>query len=90
MPRIRHPDNPDYAVDVIDGAKPIHSQFAVAVGFLTVLLVAMSAMETPMQLQDPIASKAEATEMGEPSAPGPGPLCLIGTKVRDWISIAVS
>jgi hypothetical protein len=90
MPRIRHPDNPDYAVDLMDGAKPIGSQFAVAAGFLTVLLIAMSVMETPMQPQEPTGSKAEATEMGEPSVPGPGPLCLIGTKVRDWISVAVS
>jgi hypothetical protein len=48
MPRVRHADTPDYAVDVIDGARPIGSQLAVAGALLTVLLVAMTSVEAPM------------------------------------------
>jgi hypothetical protein len=90
MPRSRHSDAPDYAVDLLDGAKPIGSQLSVATGILAALLVAMSAVETPMQPTDLVASDVGATEIREPSAPSPGPLCLIGTKVRNWIGVAAS
>ena len=90
MPRSRHPDTPDYANDVMDGAKPIGSQLSVAAGFLAVLLVAMSAMESPMQPRDLAASDAGATGIREPSTPGPGPLCLVGNKIMDWIGLTVS
>jgi hypothetical protein len=90
MPRIRHPDNPDYAVDVIDGAKPIGSQLSVAAGLLSMLLAAMTTMETPVQPHDPVANGAGATEVSEPSVSGPGPLCLIGEKVKDWNGVTAS
>jgi hypothetical protein len=48
MPRVRHVDTPDYAVDVIDGARPIGSQLAVAGALLSVLLVAMTSVEAPL------------------------------------------
>ena len=48
MPRVRQSDTPEYAVDVIDGARPVGSQLAIAAGILTVLLVAMSSVEAPM------------------------------------------
>ena len=38
MPSSLHRDNPDYAVDVLDGAKPIGPQLVVASVLLTVLL----------------------------------------------------
>ena len=88
MPHIRHLDKPDYAIDVIDGAKPISSQFAVAAGLLTLLMAAMSAMDTPIQPQDLYAT--DVSEMEGPSAPALGPRCLIGEKVRDWIAITTS
>ncbi|KLK91273.1 hypothetical protein AA309_20620 [Microvirga vignae] len=88
MPRIRHRDKPDFAVDVMDGARPIGSQLVVAVGLLTVLLVAMSAVEAPMQPQDIYA--AGAKEMESPSALDPKLLCSIGDKVRGWIAVTVS
>jgi hypothetical protein len=41
MPRLPRGDTPEYAVDVIEGARPIGSQLAAAAGLLTMLLVAM-------------------------------------------------
>ncbi len=90
MPRSRHSDAPDYANDLMDGAEPIGSQLSVATGILAVLLVAMSAVETPMQPQNLVARDVGATEIREPSTPSLGPLCLIGTKVRNWIGVTAS
>jgi hypothetical protein len=88
MPRIRNLDNPDYAIDIIDGAKPIASQFATAAGFLTVLMVVTSAMEAPIQPQDLYATNA--SEMEIPSAQDPKLLCSIGDKIRGWIAVTAS
>jgi hypothetical protein len=88
MPRIRHLDKPDYAVEVIDSAKPVRSQFAVAAGLLTMLLVAMSAMEPPMQPQHLYAT--EASDMEGPPAQDPKMLCSIGDRIRGWIGVTAS
>ena len=48
MFRTRRGEYPDYAKDVMDGAKPIASQLTVAAGMLATLLVAMSAINTSM------------------------------------------
>ena len=90
MPRTRHPDNPDYAVDVIDGAKPIGTQLSVATSLFAVLLIAMSTVAAPIQPQDPVAGDAQAIGMEEPSLSGPGPWCLFGNKVRGWIAVAAA
>ena len=52
MPRVRRADTPDYAADVIDCARPIGSQLAVAGALLSVLLVAMTSVEAPMTHHD--------------------------------------
>jgi hypothetical protein len=88
MTCIRYLDGPDYTVDVLEGAKPIGSQFAVAAGLLTVLMVAMSAMEEPIRPQYLYATDVSGLE--GPSAPALGPPCLIGEKVRDWIAKTTS
>jgi hypothetical protein len=90
MSRTRHPDNPDYAIDVIEGAKPISTQLSVATGLFAVLLIAMSAVATPMRPQDPVAGDAQATGMEESSSSGQGPWCLSGNKVRDWIAVVAA
>ncbi len=84
MPRVRHRDTPEYAVDVIEGAKPIRSQLAAAAGLLTMLLFAMSAMEGPLTQQDfPVngMSKMENAPTDEP-----GLLCSLGGKIVSWIA----
>ncbi|KAB0264628.1 hypothetical protein [Microvirga brassicacearum] len=88
MPSSLHRDNPDYAVDVIDGAKPIGPQLVVASALLTVLLAGMSAMDIPMQPRDLYV----AGESGTESLPAPeaGLLCSIGDKVRGWVTITIS
>jgi hypothetical protein len=88
MPRIRHLDRPDYAVDIVDGARPIRSQFAVAAGLFTVLLVAMSAIEPPMQPQHLYAT--EASGMERPPAQDSKLLCSIGDRIRGWIGVTAS
>ncbi len=90
MPRTRHPDNPDYAVDVIDGAKPIGTQLSVTAGLFAVLLVAMSAVAAPIRPQDRVPRDAEAIGIEEPSTLGQGPWCVIGNKVKDWIAVAAA
>jgi hypothetical protein len=90
MSRTRHPDNPDYAIDVIEGAKPISTQLSVATGLFAVLLIAMSAVATPMRPQDPIAGDTQATGMEESSSSGQGPWCLSANKVRDWIAVVAA
>lgn len=88
MPNSLHRDNPDYAVDVIHGAKPIGPQLVVASVLLTVLLAGMSAMDAPMQPRDLYV----ANESGTESLPAPeaGLLCSIGDKVRGWITVTAS
>jgi hypothetical protein len=88
MPRIRQSDTPEYAVDVIDGARPVGSQLTIAAGILTVLLVAMSLAEAPMLRQDIHINEAEST--GSLSKDEPGFLCSIGGKVKDWVSVEAS
>ena len=66
MPRIRQSDTPEYAVDVIDGARPVGSQLAIAAGILTVLLGAMSLAEAPMLRQDIHINEAESTRKPSP------------------------
>ena len=85
MPRVRHRDTPEYAVDVIEGAKPISSQLAAAAGLLTMLLVAMSAIEAPVMRQDLAVNGTGAME--SPFADEPGLLCSIGGKIVSWIAV---
>jgi hypothetical protein len=72
-------------MNVIEGAKPISSQFAAAAGLLTMLLVAMSAMECPLTRQDLAVNGMGAME--PPVADEPGLLCSIGSKIVSWISV---
>jgi hypothetical protein len=72
-------------MDVIESAKPISSQFAAAAGLLTMLLVAMSAMECPLTRQDLALNGMGAT--GSSFADEPGMLCSIGGKIVSWISV---
>ena len=88
MPRVRQSDTPEYAVDVIDGARPVGSQLAIAAGILTVLLVAMSLAEAPMLRQDIHINEAESTEAFPRT--NRGFLCSIGGKVKDWVSVEAS
>jgi hypothetical protein len=85
MPRVRHRDTPEYAVDVIEGAKPISSQLAAAAGLLTMLLVAMSAMEAPLTRQD--LPNSGTGKMERRPANEPGFLCSIGGKLVSWITV---
>jgi hypothetical protein len=85
MPRVRHRDTPEYAVDVIEGAKPISSQLAAAAGLFTMLLVAISAIEAPVMRQDLAVNGTGAME--SPFADEPGLLCSIGGKIVSWIAV---
>ena len=88
MPRLRRRDTPEYAFDVIEGAKPIGSQLAAAAGLLTMLLVAMSAVDAPLPRQD---FAIDATgEIERPHREEPGLLCSIGGKIVSWIAVEVS
>jgi hypothetical protein len=71
-------------MDVIESAKPISSQFAAAAGLLTMLLVAMSAMEGSLTRQD-LAVDGTGT-MESPFADETGLLCSIGGKIVSWIA----
>jgi hypothetical protein len=88
MPSSLQRDNPDYAVDVMDGARPIGPQLVVASVLLTGLLAGMSAMDVPMQPRDLyVAGGSEAESLtAEPA----GLLCSIGDKVRGWITVTAS
>jgi hypothetical protein len=88
MPRVRHRDTPEYAVDVINGAKPIGRELTGAAGLLTLLLVAMSAMEAPFPRQDFHVDRTG--EMESPSAHEPGLLCSIGGTILNGIAIQAS
>jgi hypothetical protein len=83
MPRVRHADTPDYAVDVIDDARPIGSQLAVAAALLTVLLVAMTSVEAPMARHDPYSDGQGKLERPSP----PALLCSYGGNLRDRIVV---
>jgi hypothetical protein len=84
MPSSLHRDNPDYAVDVLDGAKPIGPQLVVASVLLTVLLTGMSAMDVPMQPRDLYVAGENVT--GSVPAQEAGLLCSIGDKVKGWVT----
>jgi hypothetical protein len=88
MPSSLHRDNPDYAVDVMDGAKPIGPQLVVASVLLTVLLAGMSAIDVPMQPRDLYVAGESETET--PPAPEAGLLCSIGDKVKGWVTVTAS
>ena len=88
MPSSLHRDNPDYAVDVINGAKPIGPQLVVASVLLTVLLAGMSAMDVPMQPRDLYVAGESRTE--SLPAQEAGLLCSIGDKVRGWTTVMTS
>jgi hypothetical protein len=83
MPRVRHADTPDYAVDVIDDARPIGSQLAVAAALLTVLLVAMTSVEAPLARPDPYSDGQGQIERPSP----PALLCSYGGNLRDRIVV---
>jgi hypothetical protein len=88
MPRSLHHDNSDYAIDVLDGAKPIGLQLVAAFVLLTILLTGMSAIDVPMQPRDLYV----AGESGTESLPAPetGLLCSIGDKVKGWVTVTAS
>ena len=88
MPRSLHRDNPDYAVDVMDGVKPIGPQLVVASVLLTVLLTGMSAMDAPLQPRNLYVAGDSGTE--SLPAQEAGLLCSIGDKVKGWIIVTVS
>ena len=88
MPSSLHCDNPDYAVDVMNGAKPIGLQLVVASVLLTVLLTGMSAMDAPLQLRDLYVAGDSGTE--SLPAQDAGLLCSIGDKVKGWVTITAS
>jgi hypothetical protein len=88
MPSSLSRDNPDYAVDVMDGAKPIGPQLAVAAVLLTVLLTGMSAIDAPMQPRDLYVAGESGTKSR--LAPEAGMLCSIGDKVKGWVAITAS
>jgi hypothetical protein len=88
MPRVRHGDTPEYAVDVIAGVKPIGSQLAVAAGLLAMVLVAMSTVEAPMQSQDLLGDAL--TQAQRLPTDTPGLLCSIRGKIVSWISVEAS
>ena len=88
MPSSLYRDNPGYAVDVMEGAKPIGPQLVAASVLLTVLLAGMSVMDVPMQPRDLYV----AGESGTESLPAQeaGLLCSIGDKVKGWVTITES
>jgi hypothetical protein len=88
MPSSLHRDNPDYAADVMDGAKPIGPQLVVASVLLTVILTGMSAMDVPMQPRDFYVAGESGTE-SLPSQDA-GLLCSISDKVKGWVTITAS
>jgi hypothetical protein len=88
MPRLHRADTPEYAVNVIEGARPIGSQLAAAAGILTMLLVAMSAVEDPVHRQDLAINGT--SKMENLSSHEPGLLCSVGGKVLSWIAIQTS
>jgi hypothetical protein len=88
MPSSLHRDDPDYAVDAMDGAKPIGAQLVVASVLLTVLLAGMSAMDVPMQPRDLYVAGESRTE--SLPAQDTGLLCSIGDKVKGWVTTTAS
>jgi hypothetical protein len=88
MPNVRHRDAPDYAANVMDGAQPIGSQLVVAAGLIIALLVAMSAMDAPMQLHDIDAAGVDEKE--HPPAQSPDLLCAIRGEVKGWTAAPAS
>ena len=83
MPRVHHADTPDYAVDVIDGTRPIGSQLAVAAALLSVLLVAMTSVDAPMARHDPYGDGRGQIERPSP----PALLCSYSGNLRDRIVV---
>jgi hypothetical protein len=88
MPRLPRGDTPEYAVDVIEGARPIGSQLAAAAGLLTMLLVAMSAVEAPLPQLD--LAVGVTGEMKSSPAHDPGLLCAVSGKILNWIAVQAS
>jgi hypothetical protein len=83
MPRVRSDDTPAYADDVVGRSKPIGSQLAGSTGLFTVLLVAMSAMESPLPRQDFVVEEKGDIERSLPDEPGL--LCAISGTIVSWI-----
>jgi len=88
MARVRRKDTPEYVAEVSAGARPIGSQLAIGVGFLTMLLVAMSAVEEPILHQDLHVDRAG--EMERPPAREPGLLCSFGGEIVSWMTVEAS
>jgi hypothetical protein len=88
MPSSLHRDNPDYAIDVLDGAKPIGPQLVAASVLLTVLMAGMSVMDVPMQPRGLYVAGENVT--GSLPAQEAGLLCSIGDKVKGWVTITES
>ncbi len=82
MPHLHRGDTPDYAVDVIAAARPIGPQLTAAAGLLTMLLVAMSAVEGPLPRPDYAVDGK--SEVEHPLPDEPGLLCSIGGRIVNW------
>lgn len=52
MHRAKYRETPAYADDIMSSARPVKSQLVLGAGFLSVLLIAMSAIEAPILRQD--------------------------------------
>jgi hypothetical protein len=52
MLRAKYRDTPSYADDLIVAAGPVRSQLIIGAGFLIGILMAISAVEAPIQHQD--------------------------------------
>jgi hypothetical protein len=57
MHRAKYREIPAYADDIISSARPVKSQLVLGAGFLSVLLIAMSAVEAPMLHQSSYSSQ---------------------------------
>ena len=88
MPHVQHGDTPEYAVEIIEAAKPIGPQLATAAGLLTMLLVAMSAIEAPMLSRNSHVDRAG--ELERPPARELGLLCSLGGKIVNWMAVEAS
>jgi len=64
MQRMKDKDIPAYADDIAHSARSIGSQLILGAGILSVLLIAVSAVEAPISSQYPHMDSDRATESG--------------------------
>ncbi|MPR05516.1 hypothetical protein [Microvirga tunisiensis] len=78
MHRAKYRDIPAYADDVISFAKPVRSQLVLGAGLLSMLMIAMSAVEAPMLHQGTYIS--QSSEDGGPAQGISWLMCMFGEK----------